>query len=96
TALVRTVLRLRRDRPELFRGYAPLDAGPEALAFHRSADLVVVVPTRAIRLDDKGFCGATLDLDGTWTDVLTGAEIRTARLDDLVGPRPGALLLRRR
>ncbi|MGH3744549.1 MAG: malto-oligosyltrehalose synthase, partial [Mycobacteriales bacterium] len=74
TALVRDVLRLRRDRPELFRGYAPLDAGPEALAFHRSADLVVVVATRAIRLDDKGFCGATLDLDGAWTDVLTGAE----------------------
>jgi (1->4)-alpha-D-glucan 1-alpha-D-glucosylmutase len=96
TALVRTVLRLRRDRPELFRGYARVDAGADALAFHRSDDLVVVVATRALRLQQHGFGNTALDLEGSWTDVLTQTDIGSRQLDELVGPRPGALLVRRR
>jgi (1->4)-alpha-D-glucan 1-alpha-D-glucosylmutase len=93
TRLVRQVLALRRDRPELFRGYEPLDAGDDALAFRRSEDLVIVVATRAISLQRRGFGDAALDLDGTWTDVLTGAPARR-RLAELVAERPGAVLVR--
>jgi (1->4)-alpha-D-glucan 1-alpha-D-glucosylmutase len=93
TRLVRQVLALRRDRPELFRGYEPLDAGDDALAFRRSEDLVIVVATRAVSLQRRGFGDAALDLDGTWTDVLTGAPARR-RLAELVAERPGAVLVR--
>ena len=95
TALVRTVLRLRRDRPELFRGYAPLDAGGDALAFHRSDDLLVVVVTRAIRLQHSGFGDAVVDVDGSWTDALSGRTVNgPVRLADLPADASGAVLLR--
>jgi len=95
TALVRAVLQLRRDRPELFQGYARLDAGPDVLAFHRSDDVIVVVVTRAIRLQNQGFGDAALSLEGSWTDALTGEQARPS-LTDLIGGRPGALLVRAR
>ncbi len=71
-------LTLRRDRPELFTGYRPVVASPEAsthlLAFARSDDLVVVGTRLPVALERRGGWGATtLPLgDGLWTDVLTG------------------------
>jgi (1->4)-alpha-D-glucan 1-alpha-D-glucosylmutase len=57
-ALTAALLRLRRDRPELFTGYAPLRAeGPAAehcLAFARPAGLVTVVTRLAHRLAEAG------------------------------------------
>ena len=93
TLLVRRVLQLRHTQPELFRGYRPVEAGRHAVAFHRADDLLVVVVTRPIALQHEGFGDATLDLDGAWTDVLTGARASTS-LHELVGDRPGALLVR--
>ncbi len=94
TRLVRTVLTLRRDRPELFRGYTPLDAGPAAVAFRRSPDLAVVVVTRPISLQRNGLGTTTLPLDGAWTDVLTGRAVTDPRVAAVVGDGPGALLVR--
>jgi (1->4)-alpha-D-glucan 1-alpha-D-glucosylmutase len=83
TALVRTVLTLRRDRPELFRGYAPVPLGPSVLGFHRSPDLLALVVIRPFAAPVPG-----PTLDGSWTDVLTGREW----VGEIEGP--GALLVR--
>ncbi|GAA1749102.1 malto-oligosyltrehalose synthase [Aeromicrobium alkaliterrae] len=86
------VLTLRRDRPELFRGYQALAAvGPaadHAVAFTRHPDLFAVATRLPVGLERRGGWGATtLDLtDGPWTDVLTGATHPG-------GPRPVADLL---
>ncbi len=73
----RHALRTRRHRPELFSGYAALQADGEAadhlLAFDRGG--AVTVATRlSARLAERGGWGDTaLTLpDGTWTNVLTG------------------------
>ena len=83
TRLVRTVLTLRRDRPELFRGYAPVELGPSVLGFHRSPDLLALVVVRPFAGNVPG-----PTLDGSWTDVLTG-QGWVGALDG-----PGALLVR--
>lgn len=106
--LVRTALRLRRERPDSFVGgsYRPLLAeGPAAdhlLAFHRGPDAgapdVAVLATRhSLRLERAGGWRDTrLELgDGAWTDRLTGhvATGRTA-LQELFLEHPVALLVR--
>ncbi|CCH33432.1 malto-oligosyltrehalose synthase [Actinosynnema sp. NPDC047251] len=96
--LVHKALRLRRDRPELFRGYRPLPAsGPRAahvVAFERTG--VIAVATRLpVGLAAAGGWGGTeLPLPpGAWTDVLTSRPART-RLADLLDHYPVALLVR--
>jgi (1->4)-alpha-D-glucan 1-alpha-D-glucosylmutase len=50
--LTRELLALRARRPEAFAGgYAPLDAGADAVAFLRGEDVVVAVPVREGGLD---------------------------------------------
>ena len=45
--LIRRVLRLRAERPEIFDGsYEPLDLGPDRVGFVRGGALRVVVPLR--------------------------------------------------
>ncbi|MBW4721206.1 malto-oligosyltrehalose synthase [Saccharothrix obliqua] len=96
--VVRTALRLRRDRPELFRGYRPLPAvgttERHAFAFERSG-LVAVVTRLPVGLAAAGGWGdAELPLPaGTWTDVLTSRPAAT-RLADLLDHYPVALLVR--
>jgi (1->4)-alpha-D-glucan 1-alpha-D-glucosylmutase len=107
TSMVRRVLRLRRDRPELFRGYAPLaasgSAAEHALAFTRSPDLVAVATRLPVGLAARGgWADTTLPLTpGTWTDVLTGAVLDVQGVDggdvllaDLLRTYPVALLTR--
>lgn len=100
--LVRRTLALRRDRPELFQGYAALRAdGPAAdhvIAYTRAADLVVVATRLSVGLAASGgWRDTTLTLaEGTWTDVLTGAPVDSAeaRLASVLDRYPVALLVR--
>jgi (1->4)-alpha-D-glucan 1-alpha-D-glucosylmutase len=105
--VVRQVLRLRRDRPDLFTGYRPLEAqGPaaeHAFAFSRAPELVVVATRLPVKLARTGWGDTVLPLPagaGNWFDLLTGnpvdtgPEPRCAHLGDLLSHYPVALLLR--
>lgn len=100
--IVQRTLLLRRQRPELFQGYTALAAqGPaadHAIAYRRSADLVVLATRLPVGLDERGGWGETvLRLDGaTWTDALTGDRVDgdEARLADVLDRFPVALLVR--
>ncbi|MFG2340230.1 malto-oligosyltrehalose synthase [Streptomyces yangpuensis] len=108
-ALTATLLRLRRDRPELFRGYAPVAArGPAAghlVAFTRSPGLLVAATRLSHRLAASGGWRSTrLDLPpGTWTPVLPTRTGRSAgavhsgsaRVAALLDDRPVGIWLRR-
>ncbi|WP_051807127.1 malto-oligosyltrehalose synthase [Streptomyces sp. NRRL F-2664] len=108
-ALTAALLRLRRDRPELFRGYAPVAArGPAAghlLAFTRAPGLLVAATRLSHRLAASGGWRDTrLDLPpGTWTPVLpartdggTGAAYSgSAEVASLLAGHPVGLWLRR-
>ncbi|HVE99028.1 MAG TPA: malto-oligosyltrehalose synthase [Mycobacteriales bacterium] len=102
--VVRTALRLRRERPDSFGpagAYRALRAtGPAAghcLAFTRGADVAVVVPRLPGRLGTWG--GTTLDLPaGEWTSLLDDGNHTGGRVPvgDLLARFPVALLDRRR
>jgi len=96
TAVVRTILRLRRDRAALFTSYEPVPtSSPLAVAYARSPGCIVVVPRFAVRVHDTGWDGATVDLPpGRWTDVLRGVPVSTDQLAEVVGQRGGAVLVR--
>ncbi|WP_329377963.1 malto-oligosyltrehalose synthase [Streptomyces sp. NBC_01351] len=103
-ALTAALLRLRRDRPELFTGYRPLEArGPAAehcLAFARSDRLVVVATRLSHRLAGAGgWRGTVLALPaGRWSPAVDGAGpppyAGEAALAELLAARPVALLIR--
>jgi (1->4)-alpha-D-glucan 1-alpha-D-glucosylmutase len=97
--VVRTTLRLRRERPELFTGYRPLYAdGPaarHALAFHR--DGVAAVATRLpVGLARTGWQDTVLALPpGAWRDRLTDRSVPpVVPLAELLDRYPVALLVR--
>ncbi|GGX61451.1 malto-oligosyltrehalose synthase [Streptomyces hiroshimensis] len=105
--LTRTVLRLRRARPEWFgpgASYEPLAAdGPAAghcVAFARSGAVVTVVSRLHGRLaQDGGLRGTVLPLPGggRWREVLTGASFSCeapVALAELLERCPVALLVR--
>jgi (1->4)-alpha-D-glucan 1-alpha-D-glucosylmutase len=80
--LIRQLLGHRRRYPGVYgpaSGYEPLPAAGRkaghALAFTRTGGLVVVVPRLVAGLNGD-WDGTSVTLpDGTWTDVLTGAEV---------------------
>ncbi len=95
------VLRLRRQRPELFTEYRPIFAegrvGEHALAFDRGG--AVTLATRLpVGLSRHGGWGdTTLSLDGnSWTEVFTGATFAGNRLAvaEILRKYPVALLVR--
>ncbi|GDY32088.1 malto-oligosyltrehalose synthase [Gandjariella thermophila] len=96
------VLRLRRDAPELFRGYRPLAAdGPaaaHAVAFARDPRLVAVATRLPVGLArGGGWRDTTLSLPGSaWTDALTGTvhSGHTLAVADVLHRYPVALLVR--
>ncbi len=95
--VVHKALRLRRDRPELFRGYRPMVAGGSAaehvIAFERNG-LVTVATRRPVGLAADGWRDTELPLPpGTWTDALTSRPAST-RLAELLDHYPVALLVR--
>jgi (1->4)-alpha-D-glucan 1-alpha-D-glucosylmutase len=95
--LVSRVLRVRRARPEWFATYRPLLAnGPaadHALAFDRGG-AITVAARLPVGLERRGGFGDTvLDLDGDYTDTLTGTHHSgRTRLTDLTRTYPVALL----
>jgi (1->4)-alpha-D-glucan 1-alpha-D-glucosylmutase len=91
-------LRLRRDHPDWFLApgtYTPLEAGPRALAFARSDQVVTVVPIRAASTVRDGWGDDAIALpEGSWRNLLTDAPVRSPRLADLLSDCPVALLVR--
>ena len=97
--VVRQVLRLRREHPEWFLAegsYAPLDAGPRALAFVRGGQAVTIAPLRAVDTCAAGWGDDAVALPaGSWRNLLTGTDVEGNRLADLLAHFPVALLVRR-
>ncbi|NUP73212.1 MAG: malto-oligosyltrehalose synthase [Sinomonas sp.] len=94
-------LRLRRERPELFEGYVPLDptgpAAEHAVGFRRGASGAVVLATRLpVGLERRGGWGDTsVVLPWPTTDAFTGAQHEAGRLRvaEVLDALPVALLI---
>ena len=96
--VVRTALRLRRDRPDLFARYDPLPAaGPAAehvLAFDRGGAVTVVTRLPLGLERAGGWRDTRLDLPpGEWRDLLTD-RVASPEAGVLLGDLPVALLVR--
>jgi (1->4)-alpha-D-glucan 1-alpha-D-glucosylmutase len=95
--VTRHALRARRDRPELFTGYSPLPASGRhtnhLVAFDRGG--AVTLATRlSVGLAGHGWDGATVDLPGELTDVLTGRPYAgRVEVEQILDRYPVALLL---
>ena len=98
--LVSRVLRLRRDRPELWTGYLPLraegPAAPHLIGFSRGPRRQVVALATRLPLGlarSGGWADTLVPLPGgagEWTDVLTG--LRVAGSTDHPGQHPAPRL----
>jgi (1->4)-alpha-D-glucan 1-alpha-D-glucosylmutase len=92
--VTRTTLRLRRDHPDLFTGYRPLDAPGHLVAFTRGDDRLAVVVTR---LTGKEDVVGRVDLPtGPWHDLLSDTDHPggPTPAGQLLAPLPHALLVR--
>ena len=105
--VVSRVLRARRDHPEWFAGYRPVEvtgSGAEhVVAFDRSGpdgDGAVTVATRLpVRLAAEGWGDTALQLpNGAWRDLLTGerlvSDVAGIAADVVLARLPVALLVR--
>ena len=101
--VTREALRLRRDEPGLFTGYAPLEAAGTAashvLAFDRGGAVTVVTRLPDALAERGGWGDTTIRLPaGVWSNVLDGGletfEDEVVRLDDLMAELPVALLVK--
>ena len=91
--LTRTALRLRRERPELFRGYRPLRAPDHLVAYARGGDRLAVVVGRLPR--PPGTATVTLPT-GRWRELLAGDAVAGGPVPvaELLAATPHALLVR--
>ena len=101
--VTRTTLRLRRQRPDLFTGYRPLDAPAHLVAFTRGNDHLAVVVTR-LRAGERArgsggnpAAGPVALPPGPWHDLLSGTDHPggPSPADQLLAREPHALLVRR-
>jgi len=105
--VVRSALRLRRERPASFVGgaYVPiLASGPAAehlLAFGRGPtpddpDVLALASRRTVALSRTGWRDTVVDLpEGRWSEALTGRTFSgRVRLAELLSPLPVAALVR--
>jgi (1->4)-alpha-D-glucan 1-alpha-D-glucosylmutase len=93
--VTRTTLRLRREHPELFGGYRPLDAPDHLVAFTRGNDHLAVVATRLTTPAHDA--AGPVDLPpGRWHDLLSGTDHPggPTPADQLLAALPHALLVR--
>ncbi|RLZ03413.1 malto-oligosyltrehalose synthase [Kocuria tytonicola] len=103
--LTSRALRLRREHPELFTDYTPLEftgaLAEHALGFDRGGAATVVTRFPATLAAEGGFTDETVELaPGTWQDVLTHREFTAAQdapvtLADLLDTYPVAILRRK-
>jgi (1->4)-alpha-D-glucan 1-alpha-D-glucosylmutase len=100
--VVSRTLRHRRDHPEAFTGYTPVEATGAAadsvVAFDRG-EVVTVATRRPVHLAATGWGDAALQLPtGAWRDLFTGERVVSAAggalLADVLGRLPVALLVR--
>jgi len=97
--LVRQTLRARRERPELFTEYLPIETGAEAgehlVAFDRGGALTFATRLPLTLHRTGGWQHSEITLPaGRFSDVLTGAEHSgTVRVAELLHRYPVALLL---
>jgi (1->4)-alpha-D-glucan 1-alpha-D-glucosylmutase len=92
--VTRTALRLRRDQPDLFTGYRPVDAPDRLVAYTRGGDRLAVVVTR---LTTGAGPAGPVDLPaGPWRDLLSGTDHPggPTPADQLLASLPHALLVR--
>jgi (1->4)-alpha-D-glucan 1-alpha-D-glucosylmutase len=97
--LVSRTLRLRRDWPDLFAGYAPVlatgGAADHVLAFDRGGAITVATRLPVGLEQAGGWADTALDLGGSATDVITGRRVpREIALGELLDSYPVALLVR--
>ncbi|WP_124109438.1 malto-oligosyltrehalose synthase [Kocuria rhizophila] len=103
--LTSRVLRLRREHPELFGDYTPLETtgalAAHALGFDRGGAATVVTRFPATLAAEGGFTDETVALaPGLWQDVLTHREFTAAQdapvtLAELLDTYPVAILRRK-
>jgi (1->4)-alpha-D-glucan 1-alpha-D-glucosylmutase len=88
--VIQRALALRARRPDAFTGdYAPLEAGPDAIAFARGGEVIA-----AARLRGDGARTVSLP-DGNWRDVLGDRSLSgRVSVEDLTGELGIALLER--
>jgi (1->4)-alpha-D-glucan 1-alpha-D-glucosylmutase len=100
--LTSRLLRLRRDRPDLFdasAGYQTLEStSPHVLGFVRGG-LATIVTRWPGQLARAGWGAASVDLpEGDWTNVLTEAAVAvnspTTSVEELLSGLPVAVLVR--
>jgi (1->4)-alpha-D-glucan 1-alpha-D-glucosylmutase len=100
--VVSRALRHRRDHPEAFAGYTPVEAtgvaADSVVAFDRGG-VVTVATRRPVHLAATGWGDTALPLPtGAWQDLLTGARVVSTAdgvaLGDLLTQLPVALLTR--
>ncbi|MDR7252702.1 (1-_4)-alpha-D-glucan 1-alpha-D-glucosylmutase [Nocardioides sp. BE266] len=94
-----SALTLRRERPDLFSGYAPVSATGAAaghvIAFDRGGSITVATRLPVGLAAAGGWRDTRLDLPpGRWHDVLTGVDT-DGHLADLLATHPVALLVRK-
>jgi (1->4)-alpha-D-glucan 1-alpha-D-glucosylmutase len=91
----RTTLRLRRDHPDLFTGYRPLDAPEHLAAFTRGDDRLAVVLTRLTSPPPPDPPPIPFP-PGPWRDLLSATDHPggPTSADDLLATHPHALLVR--
>ncbi|MFN2561418.1 MAG: malto-oligosyltrehalose synthase [Jatrophihabitans sp.] len=97
--VVSRALRLRRDWPDLFGGYAPLmasgSAAAHALAYDRGGAITVATRLPVGLAQAGGWGDTAIDLGGPATDVITGRKVsREVGLGELLDSYPVALLVR--
>ena len=97
--IVSRALRLRRDWPELFTGYAPLlaegSAAEHAVAFDRGGIMTVATRLPLGLERSGGWRDTVLDIGGNATDAISGRRVpRHVQLAELLSTYPVALLVR--